>query len=149
VEEDVKRIALAIIALAGFGSSYIAFPTSAHANVCRWQVDGQWTAIQRRDGNTVRIGMDLKQTGDNFTGRAFTNSIGWGGVNGTLREKFFDGLIRWSDGRRGSYRAHVDTQWNGNQQSFVLVGTSFGVEAPHVLYQWWNTRPMYYRCFPN
>jgi hypothetical protein len=149
VEEDVKRIALAVIALAGFSSSYIAFPTSAHANVCRWQVDGKWTAYQRRDGNTVRIGMDLKQSRDNFRGSAFTNSLGWGSVDGNMNDKDFIGVIVWSDGRRGSYRAHVDTQWNGNQQSFVLVGTSFGVEAPHVLYQWWNSRPMYYRCFPN
>jgi hypothetical protein len=93
--------------------------------------------------------MNLKQTRDNFSGSAFTNSIGGGSVDGTLYGKDFTGLIRWADGRRGSYHGHVDTQWNGNQQSFVLVGTSFGVEAPHVLYQWWNSRPMYYRCFPN
>jgi hypothetical protein len=132
------------VAIVGFLSF---FPTAASAQqVCRWQVDGKWTAYQRRDGNTVAINLNLTQTRNLFSGSAFTPSIGSGAVNGTINDRDFTGLIKWKDGRRSAYNGTVHPQWNGNQPVIVLEGTSFGVEDPFTLYQWWKSTLMISHC---
>jgi hypothetical protein len=125
-------------------------PAQANAQqVCRWQVDGKWTAYQRNENTTVPINVNIRQTENFFGGSAFTSSVGSGRLNGNINNFDFVMVIEWQNGIRAAYNGTIHPQWNGNQQVIVLDGTSYDANNPFTRFQWWKSTLMYYRCTPH